>query len=183
MCCRVTCWRRPLRGGSAPQWTASRLRSTRRPHPRLRPRPEDRQPPWGLQKMAADIPGHTPRSGRLGSCGQVPVCVSWLPKENSRGGTAQTQKLLEACLPRQWKEQPRPVYQERGEPGRVPAASPPEFPVSVRCRLPVPPQLLQRLPRRKRDVLWTFLCVVIADDALDLPLNKFCCCLDPLLTS
>lgn len=97
MCCRATCWQAPSRSGSAPQQTAGRPRSTHRPHPR--PRPGDHQPPSGLRRKAADIPGRTPRFERLGSRGRVPVSASGFPKRNS-GRKAQTQEPLQAFLPR-----------------------------------------------------------------------------------
>lgn len=83
-CCRATCWPRPWRSASAPRWTAGRPRAS--PRPRPRPRPGGRPPPSGLRKMAADSPGHTPRFGRLGSRGRVPVRALWLPTENGEAG-------------------------------------------------------------------------------------------------
>ena len=95
-CCRAMCWRLPWRSASAPWRMAGRPRSTHHPHPR--PRPGGRQPPLGLQKMAADIPGHSPQFGKLGRCGQVPASASWLPREG--GGAMLRFRQLQAVPPR-----------------------------------------------------------------------------------
>lgn len=79
MCCRATCWSPPSLSGSAPQQMAGRPHSTHRPQPR----PGGLQPPLGLQRTAAGIPGQTPRLERLGSCGRAPASAWWLPRGNS----------------------------------------------------------------------------------------------------
>lgn len=76
-CHRAMSSARLSRSESAPRRTAGRLCSTRPLHPPLGC--------WlllGLQKMAADIPGHIPWAGKQGSCGLVPVGASRPPKNS-----------------------------------------------------------------------------------------------------
>lgn len=148
-CCRATCWRPPWRSASAPWRTAGRPRSTRPPHPH--PRPGGRQPPLGLQKMAADIPGHSPQSGKLGRCGRVPASASWLPRE---GGEVMLRLgPLQAVPPRRLLLAQR----ERSLVGLN--SSLPRF-------VPCPARLRRDVRRASR---------VAANAASGIPVSKLCC--------
>lgn len=149
------------------QQMANRPHSTHCLHPPL-PHPGCRQPLWGLQKMAADIPGHTPQSGGWESCGPVPMSASRLPK-NSRGKHSDPQSTahLSFSMLSLKHDKKGPSVDQRGQTAAESHNAPSSAAVAA-LLCPTHSHVLSKPQLRERHP------VKYQDNSSDTPFDKFC---------